>query len=133
MLGDLGQMDVGYQIDTLSALQPYIEQNPEVLRRLVRAVSERIKVALTEDAISLAAMAKYTQIDETDVLMDTIAYLRTVFKRVPYPSMAYLQIHLDEVAESDPRGRGLKAEQLANTTALEQVEREGFFKQLYGE
>src|SRR3954470_11695710 len=80
VLGDLGQMDIGYQTDTISALQPYIEQNPEVIRRVVRALVEGIKVTVIDDPIALAAMAKYTHIDETDVLMETITYLRTVFK-----------------------------------------------------
>src|SRR5579885_2225716 len=38
VLGDLGQMDVGYQTDTLSALEPYIDQHPEALRRVTRAI-----------------------------------------------------------------------------------------------
>jgi NitT/TauT family transport system substrate-binding protein len=133
VLGDLGQMDVGYQADTITALQPYIEQNPDLIRRVVRALVEGIKLTLTDDPLALAAMSKYTRIDDPDVLMDTLTYLRTIFRRVPYPSLPALQNHLDEVAESDPRGRGMKAEQLANTAALEQVEREGFIRQLYGE
>jgi ABC-type nitrate/sulfonate/bicarbonate transport system substrate-binding protein len=132
-LGDLGQMDIGYQTDTITALQPYLEQNPELIRRVVRALVEGIKVTMTDDSIALAAMSKYTRIDDPDVLAETLAYLRTTFKRVPYPSMTALQNHLDEVAESDPRGRGMNAAQLADTTALEQVEREGFIRQLYGE
>jgi NitT/TauT family transport system substrate-binding protein len=133
VLGDLGQMDVGYQADTITALQPYIEQNPDLIRRVVRALVEGIKLTLTDDPLALAAMSKYTRIDDPDVLMDTLTYLRTIFRRVPYPSLPALQNHLDEVAESDPRGRGMKAEQLANTAALEQIEREGFIRQLYGE
>ena len=70
--------------------------------------------------LSLRALARSASVVQT-------------LKRVPYPSPTSLQNHLDEVAESDPRGRGMKAEQLADTAALEQVEREGFIRQLYGE
>ncbi|HEY7061824.1 MAG TPA: ABC transporter substrate-binding protein [Chloroflexota bacterium] len=133
VLGDLAQMDVGYQTDTLTALQPWIEQNPEALRRVERAVIEGMKTTLEDDATALAALSKYTHIDEPDVLMETLTYLRTVFKRVPYPSMAALQNHLDEVAATDPRARGLTADQLADTSALAEIERQGFIKQLYGE
>jgi NitT/TauT family transport system substrate-binding protein len=134
VLGDLAQMDVGYQSDVLAAMQPYLEANPEVARRVVRALVEGIKVALQDDALAASAMGKYTRIEEQDVLNETVAYIRTVLKRTPYPSLPALQNHLDEVAESgDLRAREVRPQQLVNTTALEQLEREGFIKLLYGE
>ncbi|HLH23426.1 MAG TPA: ABC transporter substrate-binding protein [Chloroflexota bacterium] len=132
VLGDLGQMDVGYQTDTLSALEPYIDQHPEALRRVTRAIVEGIKLTMEDDALALAALAKYTKVDDPDVLRDTLSYLRTVFKRVPYPSMTALQTHLDEIATTDPRAQGMTADQLADTRALAEIEREGFIEQLYG-
>jgi NitT/TauT family transport system substrate-binding protein len=133
VLGDLAQMDVGYQSDVLVSMQPYIEANPEVVRRVVRALVEAIKVAQTDDALAVSAMSKYTRIEEQDILSETVAYIRSVLKRAPYPSLTALQNHLDEVAETDPRAREVRPPQLVNTTALEQLEREGFIKQLYGE
>jgi ABC-type nitrate/sulfonate/bicarbonate transport system substrate-binding protein len=133
VLGDLAHMDVGYQSDVLIGMQPYLEANPEVGYRLVRAILEGVKVTLTDDALARAALAKYTRVEDPDVLAETVSYLQTVFQKTPTISMAALQNHLDEVAESDPRARSVRPSELVNTAAAERLEREGFVKQLWGE
>ena len=52
---------------------------------------------------------------------------------MPYPTLPGLQTVIDEVAQSDPRAVGLRPEDLVNTAALEQIEREGFVNALWGE
>ncbi len=133
VLGDLSQMGIAYQASCLTAMEPYIQANPDVVRRFVRALVEGLKVSLTDDAATRAAAAKYTQIDDVELLDEAIAYYRTVAQRVPYPTPAGIQTILDELAQTDPRARTMQPRELIDTTALEQLEREGFIKQLYGE
>ena len=131
-LGDLSQMGIAYQASCLTALQPYIQANPDVVRRFVRALAEGIQVTLTDDAATRAAAAKYTQIDDPELLDDAIAYYRTVAQRVPYPTPQGIQTILDDLAMSDPRAKAVRPRELIDTTALEQLEREGYFAQLAG-
>jgi len=44
-----------------------------------------------------------------------------------------VQIVLDDMTLSDPRARAVRPNELVNTTALEQLEREGFLERLYGQ
>jgi ABC-type nitrate/sulfonate/bicarbonate transport system substrate-binding protein len=133
VLGDLGQMGIPYQSTVIIALQPYLEANPEVARRFVRAILEGTKLYLTDDAASRAALAKYTKTDDVAVLDETIAYYRSIIQKVPYPTLEGLQTILDDLAEADARARTVQPQQLVNTAVLEQLEREGYLKQLYGE
>jgi NitT/TauT family transport system substrate-binding protein len=133
VLGDLAQMGVPYQAGVLSSLQPYLEANPEATRRFVQGMLDAIKVSLTDDATTSAVLAKYTRTDDADLLNTTIDFYRQYVTRAPYPTLAGLQTVLDDLAESEPRARTLRPEQVVNTTALEQLDREGYLKQLYGE
>ncbi|HZR97335.1 MAG TPA: ABC transporter substrate-binding protein [Chloroflexota bacterium] len=133
MLGDLGQMGIPYQGSVLVALQPYTEANPEVVRRFERAMLEGIKVSLTDDAATRTALSKYTRTEDPELLDETISYYRGVVQRVPLPSPEGLQTVLDDLAENDPRARTIQPRAVVDTTVLEQLEQEGYLKQLYGE
>ncbi|HLH26217.1 MAG TPA: ABC transporter substrate-binding protein [Chloroflexota bacterium] len=131
VLGDLGQMDIPYQAGVLAGMQSYLEANPEATRRFVQAMLDAIQVSLTDDASTYAVLAKYTRTDDPDLLHTTIDYYRQVVSRVPYPTLEGLQTVLDDLAESDPRARTVRPEQLVNTTALEQLDRAGYIQRLY--
>ena len=131
-LGDLSQMGIAYQASCLTALQPYIQANPDVVQRFVRALAEGVQVTLTDDAATRAAAAKYTQIDDAELLDDAIAYYRTVAQRVPYPTPEGIQAILDDLAQNDPRAKAGQPRELMDTTALDQLEREGAFQQRPG-
>jgi NitT/TauT family transport system substrate-binding protein len=124
-LGDLSQMGIAYQASCLTALQPYIEANPDVVRRMVRALVEGLQVSLSDDAATRAAAAKYTQIDDPELLNDAIAYYRTVAQPRPYPTPEGIQAILDELAATDPRARTSDPRALIDTTALAELERDG--------
>jgi NitT/TauT family transport system substrate-binding protein len=132
-LADISQMGIPYQSAGLGALAPYVEANPEVARRAVRALLEGVKLLHTDDAAARAALGKITQTEDVEVLDETIAYYRKIVPRAPYPTLEGLQVGLDDLAETNPAARNLQPRQLVNTTILEELERAGFLKQLYGE
>ncbi len=78
-------------------------------------------------------MAKYSRIDDPEMLAEAIIRYRSYLQKVPYPTLDGLQTVLDLLAEEDPRAREVRPQDLVNTTALEQLEREGYLKQLWGE
>jgi NitT/TauT family transport system substrate-binding protein len=133
VLGDFAEMGIPYQSGVVVGTQHYVEANPEVVRRVARAITEAIKVAFTDDETTLAAVAKYTKVDDPAVLQESLVRLRNIVQKVPYPSIPGLRTVIEEVAESDPRAIGLRPEDLINTAALEQLEREGYVKALWGE
>lgn len=133
MLADLGQMDIPYQGSVAVGLQPYLDANPEAVRRFERAILEGIKVSLTDDDATHTALAKYTRTEDPELLEETIRYYRSVVQRVPYPTPEGLQTVLDDLAGKDQRARTIQPSDLVDTTVLEQLDREGYLKQLFGE
>jgi NitT/TauT family transport system substrate-binding protein len=132
MLADLGQMDIPYQGSVVVGLQPYLEANPEVVRRFERAILEGIKVSLADDDATYAALAKYTRTEDPELLDETIRYYRSVVQQSPYPTTEGLQTVLDDLADKDPRARTVQPSDVVDTAVLEQLDREGYLKRLFG-
>jgi NitT/TauT family transport system substrate-binding protein len=132
-LGDVGEMGVAYQGNAVVGVQSYVDGNPEAVRRLMRGLLEGIKLNLTDDAASRATLAKYTRLEEPEMLDETIAHYRAITRRNGYPSLPGLQAILDDLAETEPRARTIQPEQLVNLAALQEVQAGDFLKQLYGE
>jgi NitT/TauT family transport system substrate-binding protein len=133
VLGDLSQMGIPFQSGALIAMQPYVEANPEVIRRVERALIEAIKVSLTDDQTTRATLMQYSRIDDPEMIDEAIARYRASVQRAPYPSADGIQTVLNLLAEEDPRARDVQPEALINTTTLEQLDRNGYIKRLYGE
>ena len=132
-LGDLSKMGIPYQATSLVALQPYVEANPALVRRLVQALLDGIHLYHTDDAASRAALAKYTRTEDVEMLDATIAFYRTIVQRAPYPSLDGLQTVLDDLTDSNPAARTIEPRQLVDSRALEQLEAEGYLEHLYGD
>jgi ABC-type nitrate/sulfonate/bicarbonate transport system substrate-binding protein len=133
VLGDLSKMDIPYQSSVMASTPSYLDANPEVTRRVVRALLEGIKISVTDDETTLAAVARFTRMDEPELLNEALVHYRAALAKVPYPWPEGLQTVLDEVAESEPRARTVRPQEFIDTRALEQLDREGFVKALWGE
>jgi NitT/TauT family transport system substrate-binding protein len=133
VLGDLSQMDIPYQGAGLIGTRPFLEANPEVARRAVRAILEGIKLAVMDEELTRAATGRYTRTDDPELLDEALRHFRNAVVRVPYPSMDALQAVLDNLADTEPRARAVRPEEMVTLTFLEQLDREGFIKALWGE
>ena len=133
VLGDLSKMDIPYQSSVMVATPAYLDSNPEVVRRVVRALMEGIKVSVTDEETTLAALARFTRMDEPDLLTEALVHYRAALAKVPYPWPEGLQTVLDEMAESEPRVRNIRPQEFIDTRALDTLEREGFVQALWGE
>ena len=48
----------------------------------------------------------------------------------PYPSVEAMKRALDDVAERDPRARSMRPEQFVDASLMQELDKEGFIKQL---
>jgi NitT/TauT family transport system substrate-binding protein len=133
VLSDPSASGMPYPGSLLTGLQPYLEANPEATRRVVQAMLEGIKVSVVDDAATNAALAKYTRTEDPELLAATVELYRSILDKAPYQRPEGVRVVLDDLAESEPRAATVRPEELINTSALEQLDRAGFLKQLYGE
>jgi len=117
---------------TISTTRSYVRANEETTRRVVRAYSEALYLFKTNKQVGLKTIQKYTRVHEPEILEDTYSQFREYLDAVPYVSREGVATLLASTAEKEPKARQLKLEDLMDMRFVAELEREGFFKKLWG-
>lgn len=113
----------------LATTRRYIEREPEVVRRLLRAYVEAVHFLKTQRAPSIALMRQYMG----DLSPEEVGYLydqvRDTVKPVPAPSEEAILAVLGR--ESDPQARVSRPTDFTALNFLQELEASGFVAALY--
>jgi NitT/TauT family transport system substrate-binding protein len=134
LLADLSSIGIDYQGAGLVTTRSFVRDNPDTIRRYVRAYVEGLHRFKTDKAFSLKVLAKYTRINEPEVLEETYQhYAIRVMPKIPYPTLKGIQTVLDEIGTRIPKAKTLQPANFTDVTFLKELEQSGFIKNLYGE
>jgi NitT/TauT family transport system substrate-binding protein len=131
LLIDLVDTPVDYNSSGFTVTRTYLQQNRPVLLNFLRGYLEGHKRFFDDRAYAMDVLQKYARIDDPDVLENTYAlYVEKYFVKVPLPSVASLQNIIDDYGEVNPRAKGLDASPYVDPTLIQDLQREGFLRQL---
>jgi hypothetical protein len=134
MLVDLSTIGVDYQGAGVVTTRSFVRDNPDTVRRYLKAYVEGLHRLKTDKEFSLKALAKYTLTTEREILEETYQhYAINVMPRVPYPTMSGIQLVLNEIGAQNPKAKEFSPESLVDLTYLKEIEQSGFIKTLYGQ
>jgi len=132
MLVDLSAIGVDYQGAGVVTTRSYVREQPDIVRRYLRAYVEGLHRFKTDKDLSLRILAKYSRIAERDMLEETYNhYAVKVMPRVPYPTMKGIRLVLDEIASRSPKAREIALDSLVDLGYLREIDNSGFIKALY--
>ncbi len=109
-----------------------IARRPQVVAQFMRAMAEATKVLHTDKEFTYKVLGKQLQVDDRRVL--DAAYneeIKALEPRLAIKAEA-LQAILDEVAPLDPRAKKIKPQDLVDSRYLDEMQKSGFFDQLWG-
>jgi NitT/TauT family transport system substrate-binding protein len=133
LLADLSNSGIDYQGAGAVSTRSFVRENPDTIRRYVRAYVEGLHRFKTDKSFSLKVLAKYTRVAETETLEETYQhYAIKVMPRVPYPTTKGIQTVLDEIGTRNPKAKTLPAASFTDVSFLTELEQGGFIKSLYG-
>jgi NitT/TauT family transport system substrate-binding protein len=134
ILADLSVIGVDYQGAGVVTTQRYLGENPDTIRRYLRAYVEGLHRLKTDKNFSMKVIGKYSRISEADALEETYQhYAVKVMPRVPYPTTKGIQMVLDEMSSRNPKAKSLQPDSFIDVANLRELEQSGFIKNLYGE
>ena len=128
---DVATLKLPFVQNALGTSRTYLRDHPEVVRRLLRAYLEGIKVAKSQPEAAKAAIAKYTRTDDPAVLDEVYRTYVNVWERVPRLTVEALQGQLDALALETPEARNAKPEPMIDQRLLEELAASGFVDSLY--
>ncbi len=130
LLIDITALQLPSPGSTLSTTRAYVAAHPEIVERVVRGVARGVHRYETDREAALQAIARYTGVEEREVLEDTYAYFRGRFQRDLYPSLEAIAAELRTRPDS-PAAATARPEQFVDLRFVEQLRTSGFVEALY--
>ncbi|HZR98780.1 MAG TPA: ABC transporter substrate-binding protein [Chloroflexota bacterium] len=128
---DMAEAPVPYCNQGVIAMRQYVQDNPDVVRRFMRALVEsiaRFKQNRQEATDAVEAIASRDDPAKIEHLRDAWA---RIYPAKPYPDLAGLRFVLDELAAADPRLAPLDAEHMIEPRFIRELDESGAIDRLY--
>lgn len=108
----------------------YLKNNPDAVKKFFMAMATAVHEYKTNPAAAIPLTQQFLQVKSED---NTKAAYQAYVKIYPdnlRPSLQGLQLVIDEIAKKSPKAASMKPAQFVDTSALDALEREGFFAKL---
>jgi ABC-type nitrate/sulfonate/bicarbonate transport system substrate-binding protein len=132
VLADSVKMDIPFFNTGLLGSKRFLDKQEEKVMNFLRAYLEAIKILKTERDYSIKALAKFTRVNNLKSVAEGYDYFVKQLEPVPHPSVSAMQAVVDQIAESNPKARGVDAKNYVNDSYLKRLEEEGFVKKIWG-
>ncbi len=132
VLADSVKMDIPFFNTGLLGSRRFLDQQEAKVLNFLRAYLEAIKVLKTERDYSIKALAQFTRVQNLKAVQEGYDYFVKQLEPVPYPSVVAMQAVIDQIAETNPKARGIDAKNYVTDKYLKRLEEEGFVKKIWG-
>jgi NitT/TauT family transport system substrate-binding protein len=131
-LADVGSMGLTFPGSGLNTSRAFIRNRRDTILRIVRAYTDSVHYGRTQKSFAVGVLGKYLKNSDMPFL-ETVydLYIGKYIPRIPYPSVEAMKRALDDIAQRDPRARGARAEQFIDASLMQELDKEGFIKQLW--
>jgi NitT/TauT family transport system substrate-binding protein len=110
----------------------YLKSNPETVKKFFMAMATAVHEYKTNPSVAIPLTQKFLDVkSEENIKAAYEAYVK-IYPDDLRPSIKGLQLVLNEIGQKSAKARAAKPEQLVDTSSLDALEREGFFKKLLG-
>ena len=132
VLADSLKMDIPFFNTGLLGSRRFLDRQETKVMNFLRAYLEAIKVLKTERDYSIRALAQFTRVQNLKAVQEGYDYFVKQLEPVPYPSAIAMQAVVDQIAETNPKARGVAAKSYVTDKYLKRLEEEGFVKRIWG-
>ena len=132
ILVDFGH-DLVFPHAPLIARKAMVKQRDQVLRGVMRAFAEGIKIFRTQPDFSIKVLEKYTRTSDYKKLAQTYETYAPFLERIPYVDLKGIENILLEIAPRHPGAKNSKPSEFVEHRYVKELEDSGFFRALYGE
>jgi len=131
-LADVSALGIPFPTSALNTSRAFIRNRRDTVLRVVRAYADSIHYGKTQKKFTVGVLGKYLKNQDVPFLEAVYdLYLGQYVPKVPHPSAEAMKVALDQIGERDPRARSMRAEQFIDASLMQDLDKEGFIKQLW--
>ncbi|HEX9273844.1 MAG TPA: ABC transporter substrate-binding protein [Candidatus Binatia bacterium] len=124
-------LKIPYAATAFVTKRSLLAKRGQVVGQYIRAMAETARIMHTDREFVYKVLGKYLRITDRSVLDSAYnAEIKVLEPRLVIKNEA-LQAILDEVAQTDPRAKKVKPQELVDSRYLDEMEKSGFFDQLW--
>ena len=125
-------LKIAYAATTLITRRSIIAKRGPVIGRFMRAMAEAAKIMHMDKDLTFKILGKYLRIDDRTLL--DASYNVEIKALEPRLALKHegIQSTLDEIAPTEPRAKTVKLQEMIDTRYLDEMEKSGFFDQIWG-
>src|SRR5262245_39104253 len=129
-LVDFAEYGLNYALGGIAARRDYVEQNPEITRKFIKAYVEGMNCYRTDREFTVGVQAEYSGIVDRSVAEETYDLTQPGMPSVPYPVVSSLQILLDFMAKELPEAKNADARRFVDDRFIRELDESGFIASL---
>jgi NitT/TauT family transport system substrate-binding protein len=126
---DLRKLPLTYSTQGIVVSREFLRAQRGVVKRFLKVYMEGIKIFKTDKERSIQTLARYIKTDDREVLAKTYEFYREAWETVPTVRREGIQQALDSIP--DGRNAKLDLDNLIDNSLIQELEKEGFLKELY--
>lgn len=130
-LVNMATLGIPYPQTAIATTDRYLRGNRDTVMRFTRGYVEGMQRFLNDREFSMRVIAKYTKISARPTLEATYDDYAPYIKKIPMPTQESIKTVLEQLAVSDPKARNVKPQEFIDRSVVEELERKGFFQQVW--
>jgi ABC-type nitrate/sulfonate/bicarbonate transport system substrate-binding protein len=127
---DFAEYGLNYALGGIAARRDYVEKNPEITRKFIKAYVEGMHRYRTDREFTVDVQAEYSGIADRTVAEETYDLTRPGMPPIPYPVVASLQTLLDFMSTEVPEAKNVDARRFVDDRFIRELEDNGFIASL---
>src|SRR3990172_3561940 len=127
---DFSTIGLDYQHSGIATTKSFIAKNRELVAGFLKALIEATNRYKNDRSFGIKVLEKHLRISDLDTLQATYDYYAPKVGAVPYVNLKGMKFLLDTTAESNPKAKNIKPEEIGDNTLLREIEASGFLKQV---
>jgi hypothetical protein len=131
---DLPNAGIPWLQQVIIATKPFLVSKPDTAKNFMKGFVEGLALWQTDRDKSTNLLARFMRIDirkNADILTETYDYMKNVTEKRPYPSVEAIRLQLDMIAETDPKAKKVRPDQVVDLKVLREIDEGGFIDRLY--
>ena len=129
-LVDFAEYGLNYALGGIAARRDYVEQNPDITRKFIKAYVEGMHRYRTDREFTVEVQAEYSGIIDRSIAEETYDLTQPGMPSIPYPVVSSLQILLDFMAPEHPEGKGTDGRRFVDDRFIRELDESGFIAAL---
>jgi ABC-type nitrate/sulfonate/bicarbonate transport system substrate-binding protein len=125
------ELKIPYAATIFVAKRSTMDKRPTAIRSFVRAMAEAAKILHTDREFMYRLLSKKLRVTDRRILDAAYnAEIKALEPRLAIHTDS-VQAMIEDVAQTDPRAKKVKAQEMIDTRYLDEMEKSGFFDQLW--